>query len=93
MQKDWKKIKRKRKEKIKHTHGALTVVMKNREPFVFEPAFAIDTRNGCECFTSKFSSKKSSYIGLDVIINEMFYKMEKETNHQILDRKWISHTY
>ena len=75
MQKDRTQLNEK-KTKRKRTHGVLTVVMKNWEPFVFTPAFAIDKRNGCECFTSKFSSKKSSC--LDVIIKVMYYKMKKK---------------
>lgn len=37
-------------------HGQATVVMKNCDPLVPGPAFAIDNRPGTVCFNSKFSS-------------------------------------
>ena len=42
--------------------------MKNWEPLVFLPALAIERRNGSECFTSKFSSRKKQKV-LDVKCN------------------------
>ena len=39
-----------------HTHGVATVVMKNCDPLVFFPAFAIERRPGSVCFSLKFSS-------------------------------------
>lgn len=53
---------------IWRTHGVLAVVMKNWEPLVFLPALAIERRNGSECFTSKFSSRKKKKV-LDVKCN------------------------
>jgi hypothetical protein len=41
-------------------HGVGATVMKNCEPFVFGPEFAIDNRNGTSCFKRKFSSGKFS---------------------------------
>ena len=69
--------------------------MKNWDPFVCLPAFAIDRRNGWVCFTSKFSSfffierklKKRRVI----MENKVMYKIK--TNHRILDRRWIFHLY
>jgi hypothetical protein len=40
----------------KMEHNMKPVVMKNCEPFVFGPAFAIERRNGALCFFLKFSS-------------------------------------
>ena len=34
----------------------ITVVMKNWEPLVFGPAFAMDRRSGLSCLSLKFSS-------------------------------------
>ena len=41
---------------VERTHGVATVVMKNCDPFVFFPAFAIERMPGPVCFIIKFSS-------------------------------------
>ena len=42
------------------SHGVATVVMKNCEPLVFRPAFAMLSTPGPSCVNLKFSSSKRS---------------------------------
>lgn len=39
------------------SHGVVTVVMKNCDPFVLGPALAMDSKPGLVCLRTKFSSK------------------------------------
>ena len=49
------KLIKQNKQKVTY-QSVTTVVIKNCDPFVFGPAFAIDNKPGFECFNSKFSS-------------------------------------
>ena len=48
------------------SHEVTTVVMKNCEPFVFFPAFAIESRPGFVCLILKFSSVR--HMGTSQIV-------------------------
>lgn len=67
-------------------HGVATVVIKNWEPFVFWPAFAIDTVKGLSCL--KLQQKKKNHLLL--VPSEAKPYQEVSTCHRHIPQLIIS---